>query len=696
MKLVRSVSNKIAIVISIALLVVLSVITVSVSIVFSQTIRDNALELSQASLDRTSNAISAWVNEKTASLNVVGISCENELSEKLTIQKLCEKLINYDKDFYDVYFASANSPNDGGFFIDGSGWVPPSDYNWLEREWYTGALAKSSFYYTDPYIDADTKKMVITFSKAVKKDDEIIGVIAGDIFVTRVGEIVAESKITKNSEVNLINSEGIFISNVDSKKVLEGSIFKEDPYLEAEKAALIEGKFLFVEIEKNQSYFTAKKLANLPWTIAARGPLTDIFSSMRNSINIIILISVIGLIIIVVFVGIFTTIQLKSIHTVSKTMAAMAKGDADLSGRISVRKNKHDEIALLSRDFNTFLDFMASMISSLKNQSDILERTQLSVTSSVEETSASVHEISATLNSIDENAKRERELVTQTVSGVKKLVDKLHDLKHSSDKQIQNLKQTELNLSSVSKSIENSLVISTRGEEISKSVVISANENEKDIKEQVGIIKAVAEQSRRVTEIVTVIGDIAEKTNLLAMNAAIEAAHAGERGAGFTVVSGEIRKLAEDTSSQAEEIKRTINKVNDLVNSAVEKSTHSTESLKILLLEIQKSLTIVHEMRDGIENQVEMNTCIIDSMKLIELNSNELGNAMNDGAEVSEHVMQLHKELTNFNSEVTSSISEQAIGLRQINDAMNDVAREVAVVRDISLELATSISKFKL
>jgi methyl-accepting chemotaxis protein len=209
-------------------------------------------------------------------------------------------------------------------------------------------------------------------------------------------------------------------------------------------------------------------------------------------------------------------------------------------------------------------------------------------------------------------------------------------------------------------------------------------------------IQEIARESEGLLEINAVMENIASQTNLLSMNAAIEAAHAGEAGKGFAVVADEIRKLAESSGEQSKTISTVLKKIKD----SIDKITKSTDSVLNKFEAIDSGVKVVSEQEENIRNAMEeQNTW---SQQILEAISqlNEITQQVKSGSvemlEGSREVIQESKNLELVTQEITNGINEMAAGADQINVAINRVNAISGDNKDNIDSLVQEVSKFKV
>ena len=350
-----------------------------------------------------------------------------------------------------------------------------------------------------------------------------------------------------------------------------------------------------------------------------------ILETMIKRVSSIALLSAIVLILGVIVISLFTSKIFGTMKTISNAMGEIASGNADLTFRIPVRGN--NELSQLGNHCNNVIGSLNNLIIQLQGETGILNETgnELStkMTDHINVLSAATNDISDISSSITEQSDK----VEGITNGMQSVETEINSLDQKLTQQSQAIQQSSsvieeitANIKSVDKNVNEIL-------EQYKLLVLEANEGQAQqasVSNQVGNI---AQQSAQLLEANTSIASIANQTNLLAMNAAIEASHAGEAGKGFAVVAAEIRKLAETSAKQSESISHLLQSITEAIDGIVDSSTKSSKNFASVGDKIKHLQQLIEEVQAGMNEERIGAENILNSMITLEGTTKDITSA---------------------------------------------------------------------
>lgn len=291
----------------------------------------------------------------------------------------------------------------------------------------------------------------------------------------------------------------------------------------------------------------------------------------------------------------------RRIKRVGGRLDEISKGEGDLTRRVYVSSD--DELADLAEAFNQFAETMREMIGSIKFETRKLLAVGEELSANTEQSAASINEITATIESISELSESQSESVGKASSSVDQITGAINNLGELIERQATSVTESS---SAIEEMIANIRSLAEHTEQIGthmESLVDASRNGKEKQRETDELIAQVAERSKKLQETNVVIAKVAAQTNLLAMNAAIEAAHAGDAGRGFAVVAEEIRRLAEQSSGQSKGIKSSLGEIKTFIDRIVESSTETGSAFESVLEAVETVRNLIEEDRAAMQEQ---------------------------------------------------------------------------------------------
>jgi len=407
------------------------------------------------------------------------------------------------------------------------------------------------------------------------------------------------------------------------------------------------------------------------------------------------------IIIVVIIIAIITSIILafyitssitKPIFNVANALKIVAQGD--LTHTVNI--NTKDEIGDLAHDVNFTLDNIKSLVLLIKKQAGVLSEIGSGLSGNMNETAAAINEITANIQSIKGRVINQSASVTQTNATMEQVVVNINRLNGHVETQSNNISMASsaieemvANISSVTKTLMDNASNVNSLIEASEVGRVGLQEVSSDIQE-------ISRESEGLLEINAVMENIASQTNLLSMNAAIEAAHAGEAGKGFSVVAAEIRKLAESSSEQSKTIGAVLKKIAE----SIKKITGSTENVMTRFEAIESGVKTVSQqeenIRNAMEEQGEGSRQLLQSASGLNETTHQVKTGSVEMLNGSKEVMHECQNLEKATQEITGGMNEMSTGAEQVNIAVHQVSEMSGKNSEAINSLLKEVSRFKV
>ncbi|AGT43038.1 methyl-accepting chemotaxis protein [Treponema pedis] len=355
-----------------------------------------------------------------------------------------------------------------------------------------------------------------------------------------------------------------------------------------------------------------------------------------------------------------------------------------------------DEFGFLMKELNEFQSITSDLLNEIIRETNNLTVLGNTLAVNMSETAASIRQINTNIDGVKQQAITQAASVTETAATIEEMIRTIKQLGSGIESQVKSIteasfsiEQMTLNISSVTQMLEkNSDTIKTAHEQTINGKRGARATNE--------IVAQIAEKSGSLLEAGLVIQNIASQTNLLAMNAAIEAAHAGEAGKGFAVVADEIRKLAEESNIQGKQIGTVIKESLQIIEK-ITAAGNNAEKIFDDVYELVNGLTEREsKILSAMHEQENANREILQAVKNINSVTEEVKNGSEEMLNGGEQAAQEMYKLDDLTKIITNSMNEMADGAAQINNAVEEVNGISQKNKAGIKALAEEVGKFKV
>lgn len=596
-----------------------------------------------------------WLGKKANTLETLAYTYQTTFSNN-DVPTTYLEAYKVDKELMNVFVGYTD-----GRFVDGTKSMLPAGYDPRVRSWYKDALQKGKISFTDPYVDALTNKYVISAAVPLKvADGSIKGVIGEDVQMDSFTENIKKVNLHGMGYAFLADSKGTIIAHPDSKLVTKNVV--DIPGLKnlgQEMLASKQGSKVY-EFDGERKLIIYNKIPSTGWLMAITVPEAEAYRQLSELRTKYIIVVLSTLLLVAGFALWFANKLAKPMAELTVNAQKMAEGDLTVKSAVSGK----DEVARLATAFNRMSGNLRGLIKHIGESAQTVDKAARDMQSSSREAGQVTEQIATTVNDLAQGAGAQAESMQKGAGMVRDIGNSVEIISQNTDNSARRAQGAQSAVEQGYQAVVHQSELMIKSREATQNVGQA--------------ITALADKSKMIGQIVEVIGNIAGQTNLLALNAAIEAARAGEQGRGFAVVADEVRKLAEQTAHSTQEIAKLVQDIQQGTDQAVREMQSSEVIIGQQAKAVDQTETYFNQIKEYVAQISSQIQQIAAEVAQLSGKAADVTGVINDVAAVAEESAAATEEVAAATEEQTSAVETIAQQADKLAAEAKELERQIA------------------
>jgi len=654
----KKLSVRIGLTVGIEIFILLSVLVLFITKRTRSSLREEFTQSAEALIKSSALLLNQRNSRSMQQLRLYTLS-DLIMSNDFTAEEVGEWLFNHQRlryqDFSSLYYVDLETGK--GYSDDGK------TKNFSNTEYFKRIKEGSLSQYISNPIGTSAADCEYQVCKSVKKNGVLAGFFVATIGHEPLAKMVEDINIGGSGFLTLLNEFGQPAIFPDDKLIMATNFVtgKNEGSTGINEACkrMIEGNegAEWVTAFGTKYLMVYTPVAGTTWSISFSIPAKDVYKTARDISSYMLIIASLIVLLLIATVYLSVYFPLLPLSKIEKNINEIASGNADLTKRMTVSSS--DEVGEVTKGFNKFMEKLQTIMKDIKGSRLEIDSSGSNLTAGLQDSMASIDTIVGDIMKVNSQLSQQTECVESTARSVGKIAMNIAQLEQMIANQSDSVSKAgsaveEMigNIASVNHSVLNLSASFDSLEDLAKQ----GNAKQAEMNSRIGEIET---QSKMLLEANTIIATIASQTNLLAMNAAIEAAHAGEAGKGFAVVADEIRKLSENSAKQSRSIGKQLSNIKNSINYVVEASSDTSHTFGSVTNKIHQTDELVKQIRGAMDEQ--------------QIGSSQIGEALENMSESTEEVKRASAEMGAGNEEILLEVQK----LKTANNSMNESVRNM-------------------
>ena len=562
-----------------------------------------------------------------------------------------------------------------------------------DRDYYKAIMSGAPVFVGEMVLSKTSHTYVLPIARAAKDGNgKTFGLYVGMLSFETVGQKIAAEMVGESGFFFLVGGNGNIIAHKDPKFFMEN--VNKNPQVKQLLEAHGPKDKIITDSNGVLKHLFSAQVPRSGWTIILSMDEKEILNPVTVTRKITMIFGVVLEIVVCLIFAMCLRNIFRKLAGINSLLDNLSSGDADLTIQLPIKND--DEIDALVKSVNKFLAKFRSIMTTVKNSELQLKGAGRILTEEITSTTATIEQMSTNINLVNNQVQNQARNVDDSAAAITEITKNIESLDNMIQSQASSVVEASAaveqmvgNINSVDSSVEkmnsefNSLEVDAKTG-IEKNASVNT------------LVKKIADQSTSMMDANTIIQNIARQTNLLAMNAAIEAAHAGEAGKGFSVVADEIRKLAETSSEQSNKIATDLTNIQEGITQVVVESGESEKSLQAVSNRISSTGELMIHIKGAMDEQQTGSQQILQALQLMNDSTTEVRGAaqeMNAGGAL---IMKDINELQESMNGITEAVSEINSGTTYVNETTNKLKGISDSLGDSIQKISNDVSLFKV
>lgn len=567
------------------------------------TLTAQAVAAAQQTSQVLTTQIATWLNNKATLIDAVATDINRQNNTDYIFQQVNRPRL---KQEFVLLYGGLEGGN-GAMVVDDPTWRPAADYDARKRPWYQLAKNNDSVTFTSPYTDASSGDLLITVVKKLQQHGQFVGVLGGDIALTSIKQALNTIDFSGAGYAFLLDNSGTIVAHPQSQ--WDGKTLQEWLGQALNPKTATSPYALAINGQDSWIIFTAlQDVPGVDWSVGVVLNKNKLMASSNAQLRMSLLLAVVALMVGVLLVVVVLTHQLQPLATLREALINIHHGDGNLTKRLALKRQ--DEFGEVADAFDGFVGNLQHLIQQVKDSAVQLQST---IEASVRLSAGSRQDTQAQMQELEQLATAMNEM-SATASQVAQYTQDAASAAQQAHGQAQQ------GISVMAKSTQ------------------AVGDLAANLDETMQAVNELNAYSSNIESILSVIVNIAEQTNLLALNAAIEAARAGEQGRGFAVVADEVRTLASRTQGSTKEIEDMIAKLQQGAQhtatmmqqsqTLAQQTVAGAEEANQALQSIGEAINMINDMNSQIATAAEQQSATGEEINKNTTNIRDLGRSI--------------------------------------------------------------------